>query len=40
VREYTELITMDQYTVEDGLRALDREVNVILEKRRWLLHGR
>ena len=40
VREYAELITMDQYTVEDGLRALDREVNVILEKRRWLLHGR
>jgi multiple sugar transport system substrate-binding protein len=40
VREYTELITMDQYTVEEGLRALDREVNVILEKRRWLLHGR
>jgi multiple sugar transport system substrate-binding protein len=40
VREYAELITMDQYTVEDGLIALDREVNVILEKRRWLLHGR
>ncbi len=40
VREYVELITMDQYTVEEGLKALDREVNVILEKRRWLLHGR
>ena len=40
VREYAELITMDQFTVEEGLRALDREVNVILEKRRWLLHGR
>ena len=40
VREYAELITMDQYTVEDGLAALDREVNVILEKRRWMLHAR
>ncbi|HUI66563.1 MAG TPA: extracellular solute-binding protein, partial [Bacteroidota bacterium] len=40
VREYTELITMDQYTVEEGLAALDREVNVILEKRRWMLHAR
>jgi len=40
VREYTELITMDQYSVDDGLKALDREVNLILEKRRWLLRGR
>ena len=40
LREYVELITMDQLTVEEGLRGLDREVNVILEKRRWLLHGR
>ncbi len=40
VREYVELITMDQYTVDEGLKALDREVNVILEKRRWLLRGR
>ena len=39
-RQYVELITMDQYTVEEGLAALDREVNVILEKRRWLVHGR
>jgi len=40
VRQYTELITMDQYSVEEGLQALDREVNLILEKRRWLLRGR
>jgi multiple sugar transport system substrate-binding protein len=40
VREYAELISMDQYTVEDGLAALDREINVILEKRRWLVHGK
>ncbi|HTY57616.1 MAG TPA: extracellular solute-binding protein, partial [Bacteroidota bacterium] len=39
VREYVELITMGQYTVDEGLRALDREVNVILEKRRWILGG-
>jgi multiple sugar transport system substrate-binding protein len=39
-RQYVELITMDQYTIEEGLAALDREVNVILEKRRWLVHGR
>ncbi len=38
-REYIELITMGQYSVEDGLAALDREVNVILEKRRWLVYG-
>jgi multiple sugar transport system substrate-binding protein len=40
VRQYVELITMDRYTVTDGLAALDREVNTILEKRRWLVHGR
>jgi multiple sugar transport system substrate-binding protein len=39
VREYAELISMDRFTVEEGLAALDREVNVILEKRRWLVHG-
>lgn len=38
-REYIELITMDQYTVEEGLAALDREVDIILEKRRWLVRG-
>jgi hypothetical protein len=31
---------MDQYTVDDGLAALDRAINVILEKRRWLVYGR
>jgi multiple sugar transport system substrate-binding protein len=40
VREYAELISMDQYTVDDGLVALDRAINVILEKRRWLVYGR
>lgn len=40
VREYAELISMDQFTVEQGLAALDREIDVILEKRRWLVNGR
>ena len=40
VREYAELISMDQFTVEQGLAALDREIDVILEKRRWLVYGR
>ncbi len=39
VREYIEAITMDQYTVKEGLVALDREVDIILEKRRWLVYG-
>jgi multiple sugar transport system substrate-binding protein len=39
VREYSELISTEQYTVEDGMARLDREVNLILEKRRWLLRG-
>jgi len=38
VREYIELITMDQFTVKEGLTALDREVDIILEKRRWLVN--
>jgi len=38
-REYIELITMDQYTVGEGLAALDREVDIILAKRRWLVRG-
>ncbi len=40
VREYAELISMGQVSVEEGLSKLDREINVILEKRRWLVYGR
>ncbi len=40
VREYGELISMDRLQVREGLAALDREVNVILDKRRWLVDGR
>jgi multiple sugar transport system substrate-binding protein len=39
VREDTELISMDQYTVKEGVERLDRDVDVILEKRRWMLHA-
>ncbi len=39
VREYCELISMDQLTVEKGMAELDRQVDVILEKRRWLVFG-
>jgi len=39
VRQYVELITMDQLTVDEGLKALDRKVDIILEKRRWMVHG-
>jgi multiple sugar transport system substrate-binding protein len=38
VREYSELISTGQWSVEEGMARLDREVNLILEKRRWLLH--
>jgi multiple sugar transport system substrate-binding protein len=38
-REYFELISMDALTVEKGMQELDRQVDVILEKRRWLVNG-
>ena len=37
VREYSEIVALDRMSVHDALAALDREVNVILEKRRWML---
>ncbi len=40
LREYSELIAMDQMSVEDAMAALDRSVNVMLEKRRWMVHGK
>ena len=39
VRQHVELITMDQLTVDEGLKALDRKVDIVLEKRRWIAHG-
>jgi len=37
VREYSEIVALDRMSVHDALAALDREVNIILEKRRWML---
>jgi multiple sugar transport system substrate-binding protein len=37
VREYAELVSMNQLTVEEATTALDKEVNQMLEKRRWML---
>jgi multiple sugar transport system substrate-binding protein len=39
VRQYVELITMDALSVDEGLQALDRKVDGVLEKRRWIAHG-
>jgi multiple sugar transport system substrate-binding protein len=38
-REYVELISLDVLSVEKGMAELDRQVDVILEKRRWLIYG-
>lgn len=37
VQQYAELVSMDRMTVPEALSALDREVDSILEKRRWIL---
>jgi multiple sugar transport system substrate-binding protein len=39
-REYSELIAMGTMSVEEAMTALDRDVNVMLEKRRWMIYGR
>jgi len=39
LREYSELIAMDRMTVTQAMAALDRDVDLILEKRRWMLSG-
>ncbi len=38
VREYGEIVSRDRMTVDEGTTALDRDVDRILEKRRWMLH--
>ena len=38
-REYAELVSMGVLTVERAMAELDRQVDVILEKRRWLVYG-
>ena len=39
VQEYGELGSVGKTTVPDLLARLDRDVNVILDKRRWMLYG-
>lgn len=36
VQQYAELAARQAMTVDEALRALDNDVNIILEKRRWL----
>ncbi len=38
VQDYAELAARRVMTVDESLAALDRDVNRILEKRRWMLH--
>lgn len=40
VREYVELVSMNRMPVEEATQALDRDVDVMLEKRRWMLMGK
>lgn len=40
VREYAELVSMDRMTVNAATEALDNDVNIMLEKRRWMLNAR
>ncbi|MEO8166764.1 MAG: sugar ABC transporter substrate-binding protein [bacterium] len=37
VREYAELVSMDKLTVDAATTALDKDVDVMLEKRRWMI---
>ncbi len=39
VQDYADLASRGTLSVKDALAALDRDVNVILEKRRWMLNG-
>ncbi len=40
VREYVELVSMNRLSVEEATQALDRDVDLMLEKRRWMLAQR
>jgi hypothetical protein len=37
VQQYAEIASVQRMPVAEALAALDREVNLILEKRRWML---
>lgn len=40
VQDYAELAARNRMSTQEALRALDRDVDRILEKRRWMLHER
>jgi multiple sugar transport system substrate-binding protein len=40
VRNTSEVVALDQMPLDDAVLALDREVDQILEKRRWMIHER
>ena len=40
VQDYAEIASRGTMSTEEALAALDRDVNVILEKRRWMIHAR
>jgi multiple sugar transport system substrate-binding protein len=40
VREYAELVSMDKMTVNAATEALDKDVDQMLEKRRWMIHAK
>ncbi|MGH7600884.1 MAG: sugar ABC transporter substrate-binding protein [bacterium] len=40
VQQYAEIASVQRLSVAEALAALDREVNLILEKRRWMLEQR
>jgi multiple sugar transport system substrate-binding protein len=40
VQEFSEISSREKLSIEETLSALDRSVDVILEKRRWLVYGR
>ncbi len=39
VQDYAEIASRETMSPRDALSALDRDVNVILEKRRWMMHA-
>jgi multiple sugar transport system substrate-binding protein len=39
VQDYAEIASRETMSQADALAALDRDVNLILEKRRWMVHG-
>ena len=39
VQDYAEIASRETMSPRDALIALDREVDVILEKRRWMMHA-